>query len=250
MGKKSKAKAKSKTRKKVKGKSKDKRVAKTAGTAISSPAKFPPNPRVDKIFARWDKPNSPGFALAVAHAGKIIYARGYGMADLDHNIPITTSTVFHACSLSKQFTAMAIMLLVGENKLKLSDHVHTLVPELKRAAAAPIPPIPRGSTCTPLKPVTIGQMLHHTSGLRDQWVLAGLAGWRLGEDVISRNDVVEDLVPRMKTLNFEPGSDYSYGNTDYTLAGEIVRRVSGVSLAEFCQKHIFKKLVMTSTTIA
>jgi CubicO group peptidase (beta-lactamase class C family) len=172
------------------------------------------------------------------------------MADLDHNIPITTSTVFHACSLSKQFTAMAIMLLVGENKLKLSDHVHTLVPELKRAAAAPIPPIPHGSTCTPLKPMTIGEMLHHTSGLRDQWVLAGLAGWRLGEDVISRNDVVEDLVPRIKTLNFEPGSDYSYCNTDYTLAGEIVRRVSGVSLAEFCQKHIFKKLGMTSTTIA
>jgi CubicO group peptidase (beta-lactamase class C family) len=258
MGKKSKAKARSKGKGKsktkgkseAKAKSKNKKSPKLGGKATSDPTAFPPNPRVDKIFARWNKPDSPGFALAVAHAGKIIYARGYGMADLDHNIAITPYTVFHACSLSKQFTAMAIMLLVGEKKLKLSDHVHTLVPELKRAAAAPIPPIPHGSSCTPLKPVTIGQMLHHISGIRDQWVLAGLAGWRLSEDVISRNDVVEDLVPRMKTLNFEPGSAYSYSNTNYTLAGEIVRRVSGVSLAKFCQTRIFNKLGMTSTTIA
>lgn len=250
MGRKSKAKAKSKPKGKSGAKAKSKKGAKLAGTVTSGPIKFPPNPRVDKIFARWDKPDSPGFALAVAQAGKIVYARGYGMADLDHNIAITPSTVFHACSLSKQFTAMAIMLLVGKNKLKLTDHVHTLVPELKSAAAAPIPPIPHGSSCTPLKPVTIAEMLHHISGIRDQWVLAGLAGWRLSEDVISRNDVVEDLVPRMKTLNFEPGSDYSYSNTNYTLAGEIVRRVAGVSLAKFCQTHIFKKLGMTSTTIA
>jgi CubicO group peptidase (beta-lactamase class C family) len=172
MGKKSKAKARSKDKGKsktkatseAKAKSKNKKSAKRGGKVASGSTAFPPNPRVDKIFARWDKPDSPGFALAVAQAGKIVYARGYGMADLDHNIAITPYTVFHACSLSKQFTAMAIMLLVGEKKLKLSDHVHTLVPELKRAAAAPIPPIPHGSSCTPLKPVTIGQMLHHISG--------------------------------------------------------------------------------------
>jgi CubicO group peptidase (beta-lactamase class C family) len=205
------------------------------------------NAHVDRIFARWDKPNSPGFAIAVSKAGRIVYSRGYGMADLDHGIPITPATVFHAASLSKQFTAMAIMLLVGKKKLKLSDHVHKHVPELKNAAAAPIPPIPHHSSCTPVKPVTIEQMLHHTSGIRDQWVLAELAGWRLSDDVIGRNDVVEDLVPRMKTLNFDPGSDYSYSNTNYTLAGEIVQRVSGVSLAEFCHTHIFKKLGMKST---
>jgi CubicO group peptidase (beta-lactamase class C family) len=204
------------------------------------------NSRVDQIFARWDKSDSPGFALAVSQAGNIVQARGYGMADLDHNIPITPSTVFHACSLAKQFTAMSIMLLVGQKKLKLSDHVHKHVPELKSAA---IPPIPPNTTCTPIKSVTIEQMLHHISGIRDQWVLATLAGWRLSYDVISRNDVVEDLVPRMKTFNFEPGSDYSYSNTNYTLAGEIVRRVSGVSLAAFCHTHIFQKLGMTSTTI-
>jgi CubicO group peptidase (beta-lactamase class C family) len=230
--------------------SKNKRSVKTVLPVISRPTTFRPNPRVDRIFAQWDKPDSPGFALAVAQAGKIVYARGYGMADLDHNIPITPATVFHAASLSKQFTAMAIMLLDGQKKLELSDHVHRHVPELKSAAIAPVPPIPHHSSCTPIKPVTIDQMLHHTSGIRDQWVLAGLAGWRLSDDVISRNDVVEDLVPRMKTLNFDPGSNYSYSNTNYTLAGEIVQRVSGVPLAEFCHTHIFQKLGMTSTTIA
>jgi CubicO group peptidase (beta-lactamase class C family) len=227
-----------------------KRPAKAPRPVVSRPSTFPPNHRVDQIFAPWDKPDSPGFAVAVSKSGRIVYSRGYGKADLDHNIPITPATVFHAASLSKQFTAMAIMLLVGQKKLKLSDHVHSHVPELKSAAVAPVPPIPHHSSCTPLKSVTIGQMLHHISGIRDQWVLAELAGWRLSDDVISRNDVVEDLVPRMKTLNFDPGSDYSYSNTNYTLAGEIVQRVSGVSLAEFCHTHIFKKLGMTSTAFA
>jgi CubicO group peptidase (beta-lactamase class C family) len=252
-GKKSAAGKKSATAKKSASgkKSGKKKGSATAARPVASGATaFPPNRRVDQIFAQWDKPGSPGFALAVAQAGKIVYARGYGVADLDHNIPITPATVFHAASLSKQFTAMAIMLLVEQNKLKLSDHVHAHVPELKNAAVAPVPPIPHGSSCTPLKPVTIEQMLHHTSGIRDSWVLAGLAGWRLSDDVISRNDIVEDLVPRMKILNFEPGSDFSYSNTNYTLAGEIVRRVSGVSLAEFCRTHIFQKLGMTSTAFA
>ena len=81
-----------------------------AGAGLASPVGNP-NPQVDQIFSQWDKPDSPGFALAVSQGGNIVYARGYGMADLDHDIPITPSTVFHACSLSKQFTAMAIMLL-------------------------------------------------------------------------------------------------------------------------------------------
>jgi CubicO group peptidase (beta-lactamase class C family) len=200
---------------------------------ISGPTTYPPNPQVDQIFAQWDKPDSPGFALAVSQAGNVVYARGYGMADLDHNIRITPLTVFHACSLAKQFTAMSIMLLVGQNKLSLSDEVHTLVPELKSV----------------IPPITIGQLLHHISGIRDQWVLATLAGWRLSDDVISRNDVVEDLVPRMKTLNFSPGTTYSYSNTNYTLAAEIVKHVSTKSLAEFAHKHIFQKLGMKSTTI-
>ncbi len=199
---------------------------------VSALPTFPPNAQVDAIFAPWDKPNSPGFALAVSQAGHVVYARGYGMADLDHDIAITPSTVFHSCSLAKQFTALCILLLAPQ--VKLTDEVHGFIPQLKGM----------------IPPITVGEMLHHISGIRDQWVLATLAGWILSDDTISESDVLEDLVPRMKTLNFSPGSDYSYSNTNYTLAGAIVRKVSGLSLAEFASQNIFRPLRMTRTTIA
>jgi CubicO group peptidase (beta-lactamase class C family) len=190
------------------------------------------NLKVDRIFAQWAKRHSPGFAVAVSKAGRIVYSRGYGMADLDHGIPITPSTVFHACSLAKQFTAMCIMLLVGSRKLALTDKVQDHVPELGRIASH----------------ITIADMLHHVSGIRDQWVLVTMAGWRLSDDVVTENDVLE-LVKRMKTLNFHPGSHFSYSNTNYTLAGLIVERVSGQSLAEFARKRIFAPLGMKRTCI-
>jgi CubicO group peptidase (beta-lactamase class C family) len=194
---------------------------------------FANNPHVDRIFAHWDKPGSPGMSLAVSQAGKVVYCRGYGAADLDHNILNSPSTVFHAASLSKQFTAMAIMLLVDKGKLSLDDEVHAFIPQLSQA-------IPK---------ITIRQMLHHISGIRDQWTLATMAGWRLSPDVITRKDVVEIFVARMKTLNFKPGADFSYSNTPYTLASEIVTKVSGLSLAEFSDRHIFRPLGMKDTTI-
>jgi CubicO group peptidase (beta-lactamase class C family) len=194
-----------------------------------------PNPQVDRIFAQWDKTDSPGFALAVSERGKIVYRRGYGMADLDHNIAIGPNTVFHAASLAKQFTAMAIMLLVGDRKLCLDDDVHSYIPELRSSSA-----IPR---------ITIDQMLHHVSGIRDQWVLATMAGWHLSDDVVTRKDVIKKFVKHMTSLNFIPGDQFSYSNTNYTLAAEIVKTVTGIPLSEFCHKHIFEPLGMTSTTI-
>lgn len=200
--------------------------------------KPPRQKQVDKIFAQWNKPNSPGFAIAVRKAGKIVYRQGYGMADLDHGIPIRPSTVFHAASLTKQFTAMAIMLLINTPALKkfpitLDTDVRTLIPQLSGITQA----------------ITIGQMLHHISGIRDQWVLATMAGWRLSDDVVTRSDVMDRFVARSKSLNFDPGDHFSYSNTNYTLAGEIVQKVSGMSLSAFCDKHIFKPLKMTRTRI-
>lgn len=193
-----------------------------------------PNPQVDRIFAQWDKTDSPGFALAVSQRGQIVYSRGYGMADLDHNIAIGSATVFHAASLTKQFTAMAIMLLVGNCELSLDDEVHSFIPQLSTDA------IPR---------ITVRQMLHHTSGIRDQWVLATMAGWHLSDDVVSREDVIEKFVKQMTSLNFGPGDQFSYSNTNYTLAAEIVKTISGMALSEFCHRHIFEPLGMTSTRI-
>jgi CubicO group peptidase (beta-lactamase class C family) len=181
-------------------------------------------------------------AIAVRHNGTVVHRRGYGRADFDHQIDNSHDTVFHAASLTKQFTAMAIMMLIndpslGNPAITLNTNVNTgttpLIPELA------------GIT----QPITIGQLLHHTSGIRDQWVLATMAGWRLSDDVVTRDDVMNRFVGLSTSLNFPPGSKYSYSNTNYTIAGEIVKKVSGLSLSAFCKQYIFDPLGMTKTQI-
>src|SRR6266851_6512726 len=172
--------------------------------------------QVDKLFEKIDRTISPGCAVAAMRDGKILYQRGYGMADLDHNVPITADTVFHVASMSKQFTAAAIVMLAQERKLSLDDEVRKYVPELPDFGA----------------PVTLRQLIYHTSGLRDQWELLGLAGWRYSLDLITNADVLS-VVARQRDLNFAPGSEFIYSNTGYTLLSEIVQRVSGQSFRRF-----------------
>ncbi|MBL8187271.1 MAG: beta-lactamase family protein [Acidobacteria bacterium] len=186
--------------------------------------------KVDKVFTQFDKPNSPGCALAVIKDSQIIYKRGYGMADLDHDVAIKPDTPFHVASVSKQFTAFSILLLAQQGKLSLDDKVQKYITELREFD----------------QPITIRHLLHHTSGLRDQWNLLIMSGTRLGEDVV-RDDDILDLVSRMKELNFKPGDQHLYSNTGYTLLAYIVKRVSGQSLREFAEANIFKPLGMTRT---
>jgi len=186
--------------------------------------------QVDKVFVKWDSTVSPGCALSVIKEGQIIYKRGYGMADLDHDIPINPETVFHVASLSKQFTAAAILLLAQERKLSLDDDVRKYITELPDFGAR----------------ITIRHLIYHTSGLRDQWALLGLAGWRYSLDLITDDDVLE-LMSRQKDLNFQPGEKHVYCNTGYTLLAQIVKRVSGQSFRDFTTNRIFKPLEMKST---
>jgi len=186
--------------------------------------------QVDQVFAAWSKPGSPGCALGVYQDGRIVYTRGYGMADLNEGVPITPATVFHVASMSKQFTAASIILLAQQGKLSLDDDVHKYIPELPDFG----------------QPITLRQLMHHTSGLRDQWALLDLAGWRYSEDLITDDDVMS-VVTRQKQLNFKPGDKYLYSNTGFTLLGLVVKRVSGMSLREFTSKSIFEPLGMTST---
>jgi CubicO group peptidase (beta-lactamase class C family) len=194
-----------------------------------------PPSQVDMIFKQFDKPDSPGCAVAVIKDGGIIYKRGYGMADLDRGIAITPSTVFHAASLAKQFTAMSIMLLVQRGKLDLNDPVDNYLD-------IPIATRPQG------KHMTIGEMLSHISGLRDQWVLVTLAGLRLYNDVVTEDEVFK-LASRMKTVDFEPGDGFLYSNTGFTLAGLIVKKLTGQSLSDFAYENIFRPLRMNDTLI-
>ena len=200
-----------------------------AAQSAPTPAERP-EVKVDALFQKMDTTVSPGCALSVIRDHKIIYERGYGMADLDHNVPITPATVFHVASMSKQFTAASILLLAQEGKLSLDDPVRKYIPELHDFGT----------------PVTIRELLHHTSGLRDQWDLLDLSGWRYSQDLITDADVLY-VVSHQLELNFPPNTRFLYSNTGYTLLAQIVARVSGQSFRNFTTTRIFAPLGMKST---
>jgi CubicO group peptidase (beta-lactamase class C family) len=201
--------------------------------------------QIDDIFAVWNRNDSPGMAIAVRHNGNVVYRNGYGAADLDHQIYNSPDIVFHAASLTKQFTAMAMMMLINNPGLGNPAIMPITLDTNVNTGANPLIPELAGIT----QPITVRQLLNHTSGIRDQWVLATMAGWRLSDDVITRDDVMNRFVGLSKSLNFAPGSKYSYSNTNYTIAGEIVKKVSGLSLSAFCKQYIFDPLGMTKTRI-
>lgn len=199
------------------------------------PAPLPPaaapdrHQQIDAIFQPWTGGTTPGCAVAVSLNGALDYARGYGVAELEHEVPITPRSIFAVASIAKQFTAFSIGLLAQESKLSFDDDIRKYLPEMPDYG----------------RTITIAQLIHHTSGLRDQGHLLNLAGWR-GGDVYTEDDVL-GVVTRQRRLNFEPGSEIVYGNSGYTLLGLIVRRVSGQSLRAFAEARIFKPLGMVDT---
>jgi CubicO group peptidase (beta-lactamase class C family) len=185
--------------------------------------------KVDKLFSKWDSTVSPGASLAVIKDGKIIYKRGYGMANLEHNIPLTPTSVFRIGSTSKQFTASCIAILALQGKISLDDDIRKYIPELHKHE----------------KPITIRHMVHHTSGIRDYLTLSSIAA--LPDDHFFTPEDSVEMLSRQKGLNFLPGEEHLYSNSGYFLLGVIVKRVSGKSLNDFAQTHIFKPLGMKNT---
>ncbi len=189
----------------------------------------PSHVAIDSIFAQYDHTNTPGCALGVYRDDRIVYARGYGMADLNQHVPIDPSTVFYIASTSKQFTAMSVALLAEDGKLSLDDPIRKWIPELPAYADR----------------ITIHNLLHHTSGVRDYLGLWAISGRSFADEV--PQEVALDLIARQRALDFEPGSQYSYSNSGYLLLAELVQRVSGKSLRDFAAERIFVPLGMTST---
>jgi CubicO group peptidase (beta-lactamase class C family) len=196
-------------------------------TAARGEAQDSLSAQVDKVFARWDRKDSPGCALSVVRDDRVIYTRGYGMADLEHDIPITPSSVFYIGSDSKQFTGAVIALLAKDGTISLDDDVRKLIPELPRYEA----------------PITIRHLLHHTSGLRDYYTLRDLAG-DPADGVFGDAEILE-LITRQRELNFAPGSQHLYSNSGYFLLSLIVKRATGKSLRTVADERIFKPLGMT-----
>lgn len=201
-----------------------------AGHAQSSRLARDPSPaRIDSLFARYDHTNTPGCALGVYRDDRLVYGRGYGMADLNHGIPIGTHTVFYIASTSKQFTAASIALLAESGALSLSDPVRKWVPELPAYT----------------QPITVEHLVHHTSGLRDYLGLWAMSGRSIADEI--PQEMALEMIARQRSLDFEPGTRYSYSNSGYLLLAEIVKRASGKSLRDFTGERFFAPLGMTST---
>lgn len=186
--------------------------------------------KIDSLFSQYNSKTS-GVAVAIVRDGKVIFKKGYGMANLEYDIPITPKTIFNVGSVSKQFTTFSIYLLEKQGKISLDDDVRKYIPEL---------PIYE-------KTITIKHLCSHTSGLKDQWALLTLAGWRM-DDIITSEQVMK-IVSKQKELNFTPGSQFKYSNTGFTLLAEIVKRVSGKSFSEFSKENIFNPLGMENTLV-
>ena len=186
--------------------------------------------QVDRHFAEWDEEGSPGCALGVYHEGDILYEAGYGEANLDHGVPIEPDTRFYIGSVSKQFAAAAIAILADRGEIGLGDDVREHVPEM--------PKFEEGT-------ITVADLVHHTSGLRDIYSLMSVAGINVA-DVLSLEEMVE-LIASQSDLNFPPGEEYLYSNSGYTLMTAIVENVSGQSLRQFADANIFEPLGMEAT---
>ncbi len=185
--------------------------------------------QIDALFSQWHNA-TPGGAIAIKRGEKIIYHKAYGLADLEHQVPNTTETIFESGSVAKQFTATAILLLIDQKKISLQDDVRKYVPELPNYG----------------KVITIQHLLNHISGLKDWGSIGGLAGWPRTTRIYTL-DLALHIICKQKSLNFEPGSKYSYSNSNYSLLVTIVERVSKTTLDHFTDSAFFKPLHMIST---
>ena len=201
------------------------------GAARPARAVAPADVPVDRVFASWNSSTTPGCAVGAAVEGKPVLAKGYGMADLEHDVRITPDSIFEAGSVSKQFTAASVLLLARDGKLSLDDPVRKYIPELPDYGS----------------PLTIRHILTHTSGLRDWGSIEAIAGWPRTTRAYTHAHVLE-IVSHQRALNFTPGTRWSYSNTGFNLAAIIVSRVSGNTFAEFTGQRLFEPLGMTHTS--
>lgn len=188
------------------------------------------NALVDMQLERFVEPGSPGYAVGIIKDGKVIHAKGYGLANLEYDIPIIEKSVFRIASVSKQFTAASIVVLINQGKLSLDDTLNNFFPKFPKYA----------------EKITVAQLLNHTSGVRDYLALSELMDFR-GSDYFTDQEV-EAWLQRQRGTNFTPGEKNLYSNSGYWLLGQIVQKVSGKNLADFAAEEIFEPLGMKNTS--
>lgn len=183
--------------------------------------------RADSVFQRFDRTDSPGCSLGVYQDGKILYARGYGMESLEHGVALSPRSVLDVGSISKQFTAMSMLMLQKEGKLSLDDPIRKYIPEMPAYADK----------------ITLRRALSQTSGLRDLYIMMGQTGLTFGGDTIDALRVITHSAEP----NYEPGARYLYTNSGWILAAQIIYRLTGKTLAQFAEERIFGPLGMHDT---
>ena len=184
---------------------------------------------MDRIFAAWDRTDSPGCAVSALAAGEPVFRGAYGMANLEHGIPLTPDSIFRMASVSKQFTAAAVLRAEDLGLLSVDDPLRLHFPDLPAWA----------------DPVRVHHLIHHTSGIRDYLVVMELAGH--GEDDHYSDADVMAALGRLERLNFAPGTEYLYSNSGYWLLGRLIHRASGKTLREFADEQLFAPLGMANS---
>lgn len=187
--------------------------------------------KIDSIFNSWTEINHPGGAIGIMQNGKIIYSKAFGLASLEYQVPNTTETIFNVGSVSKQFTAMGIVLLHEKGLLSIDDDIREHLPDMPDF----------GHT------ITIRHMLHHTSGMRSLHAMLRLAGWR-NDDSRTNEDLYRFML-NQKELNFIPGDEYLYCNTGYMLMVNIIENVTKEKFPQWMKTNVFEPLGMSNTYV-
>lgn len=202
-----------------------------AETAVETTSDFPhvSEADLDSIFSFFDRPDTPGCAVGVVSDGRLICARGYGIANLDYGIPIRPVSRFMVASVSKQFAAASLLMMEQQGLLDLDEDIRGHIPELQVFNT----------------PITAGQLMHHTSGLRDIYHLLTLAD--IGLDNTTTTEDVLQMISRQKKLNFPSGSEHLYSNTGYFLISVLTKNITGMSLRDYTQKHFLDPSGMNNT---
>jgi CubicO group peptidase (beta-lactamase class C family) len=199
--------------------------------AVTSNAANRNNAKVDQLFAQWDRSDSPGAAVVIVKDGAVVYQHGYGYANLEHRIPITPQTPFDVASVAKQFTGLSVAMLFKQGKLSPDDDIRKHLPDVPDFG----------------KPITIQNLLHHTSGLRDWPETLALSGLDL-EGPITLDTILE-MVRRQRELDFAPGEREQYSNTGYNLLAAAVAKVTGQSFRAWTDANVFRPLGMKHTLV-
>lgn len=186
---------------------------------------------IDSIFKAYDTKTGPGVAVLVVKNEQVIFVKGYGMANLEYDAPITPTSIFDIASVSKQFTGYAISTLIQQGKISGDDDIHKYLPDVPQFG----------------KTITIHNLVHHTSGIRDWPQALNFAGWRWDEDFLF--DDIMRMVKHQKDLDFEPGSKFSYSNTGYNLLAVIVEKVTGRTFPQWIKENVFVPLNMNSSRV-